>query len=404
LPLNSGGRIRSYYTLTHLLPRHHLHVVELHREGEAAVEIPPEQRYASEVEQVWFRGLPAWSRRRLPLFFWPIVRNFFARRRPFVIERYDSPALGQRIAELDQSGLYDLMVCDGLAAATAFAGWSKARRTPAILFQHNVEAVIWQRLATVHRSPIARIYFANHARRMREHEPRLCRLFNGVITLSDEDASYHRTRYGLDNVLGSVPAGGDVDIRGIPPAVLETPPAPLIAFLGSMDWLPNQDAVAWFIRDILPRIQISLPAAKMLVIGRNPPPYLSQLAAHHPSLELTGTVDDVSDHLRRCSLMVVPLRAGSGTRIKILEAMAAGVPVVSTTVGAEGLRLHSHQDLILADDADGLASAVLRVLTEHLLRRALAENGLRRVKEDFSWGQSAVCFEKLAAEVVGRSA
>ncbi|MDZ4287035.1 MAG: glycosyltransferase family 4 protein [Prosthecobacter sp.] len=397
-PRNSGGRIRSYYTLVHLLPHHHLHVVELHRPDDP----PPtngSSPYASRLEHVHFPGLPAWSRRHLPAFLWPLAKNLLASRSPFVIERYRSPALKARIAELDRSGEYDLIVCDGLAAATAFEGWTEQRRTPAILFQHNVEAVIWDRLAAVHRSPLARFYFANHAARMREEEPRLCRLFNGVITLSDEDASYHRTRYALANVLGSVPAGGSVDSRGVPETVRHTPAEPLIGFLGSMDWLPNQDAVAWFVRDILPRIHQSLPAAKLLVIGRNPPPFLRQLAATHPSLEVTGTVTEVSEHLRRCSLMVVPLRAGSGTRIKIIEAMAAGVPVVSTTVGAEGLPLRSHQDLLLADDADGIASAVLRVLTEDPLRLALAENGLLRVQQDFSWEQSATRFEALAAAV-----
>jgi glycosyltransferase involved in cell wall biosynthesis len=270
------------------------------------------------------------------------------------------------------------------------------------LFQHNVEAVIWDRLATVHRNPLARIYFANHANRMRLEEPRLCRLFDGVITLSEEDASYHRTRYGLTNVLGSVPAGGTVDPRGISAAVSEPPRAPLIAFLGSMDWLPNQDAVMWFVREILPRIQSTLPGSKLLVIGRNPPPFLESLAQMNRGLELTGTVADVSEHLRRCSLMAVPLRAGSGTRIKIIEAMAAGVPVVSTTVGAEGLPLRSNEDLLLADDADGMASAILRVLTDHSLRLALVNNGLRRVREDFSWEQSARRFDALSAKVALR--
>jgi glycosyltransferase involved in cell wall biosynthesis len=400
-PLNSGGRIRSYYTLIHLLPRHHLHVVELHRFGDPPA---PESTapYATQLEHVHFRGLPAWSRRRLPAFFWPLAKNLVAGRTPFVIERYRSAALAARIEELDQSGEFDLIVCDGLAAATAFEGWAAPRRTPAILFQHNVEAVIWDRLATVHRSPFARIYFANHASRMRAEEPRLCQLFDGVITLSDEDSSYHRTRYGLANVLGCVPAGGSVNPHGIPEAVRQPPSNPLIGFLGSMDWLPNQDAVMWFVRDILPRIQGSLPGAKLLVIGRNPPPFLTSLAATNRGLELTGTVDDVTDHLRRCSLMAVPLRAGSGTRIKIIEAMAAGVPVVSTTVGAEGLPLRSHQDLLLADDADGIASAVLRVLTEDRVRLDLAENGLQRVRRDFSWEQSAARFEELAAMAMKR--
>lgn len=397
LPLTSGGRIRSYFTLVNLLPRHRLHVMELHRHGEQAGD--SQVNYAHVLQRVEFAGLPAWSPRHLPKFFLPLLRNYILSEEPFALERYRSAVLTQRLADLDQSGNYDLIVCDGLAAAAAFEPLQHRRRTPAVLFQHNVEAVIWERLAGVHTNPLARLYFRSHARRMLQREPQLCRLFDGIITISEEDASYHRSRYGLANVLGAVPAGADVDARGVPRAVSEPTASPVIAFLGSMDWLPNQDAVLWFIHQILPRIVASLPGARLMIIGRNPPPHLHHLAESHVGIELTGTVADTTEYLRRCSVMVVPLRAGSGTRIKILEAMATGVPVVSTAVGAEGLPLHSNQDLLLADDADGLASAVIRVLTDNRLRLELARNGLSRIANHFSWTHSAACFERLIAEL-----
>jgi glycosyltransferase involved in cell wall biosynthesis len=119
------------------------------------------------------------------------------------------------------------------------------------------------------------------------------------------------------------------------------------------------------------------------------------MTAKDPGILFTGTVDDVTAHLRQCTLMVVPLRAGSGTRIKILEAMAAGVPVVSTTVGVEGLPLRSNEDLLVADDVPGIANAILRLLKDGNLRRTLAEKGMQRVLNDFSWKHSAVQFFQL---------
>ncbi len=396
-PLNSGGRIRSYFTLTHLLPSSHLHVVELHREGEPPQ--PESATYAHDLERVFFKGLPAWSLRRLPVFIWPLLRNLFFSREPFALERYHCEEFSLRVQSLAQSGSYDLVVCDGLAAASAFEGWSRKSPVPTLMFQHNVEALIWERLASVQNYAWKRFFFHVLASRMHRREAELCRLFDGVITISEEDACYHRETYNLANVLGCVPAGATTDARGVPEPVLHCTETPTIAFLGSMDWLPNQDAVVWFIKDIFPRLRQILPGVRLLVIGRSPPPYLLTLAGENSGVQFTGTVEDVSGPLRQCALMVVPLRAGSGTRIKILEAMAMGVPVVSTTVGAEGLPLYSNHDLLIADDVPGITNSILRLLGDDDLRKAMAENGLRRVTHDFSWAQSAQRFLDLTSSL-----
>ena len=396
-PLNSGGRIRSYFTLTHLLPSSHLHVVELHREGEPPQ--PERVAYAHDMERVFFKGLPAWSLRRLPAFLWPLLRNFFFSREPFALERYRCEKLSLRVQSLVQGGGYDLVVCDGLAAASAFENWDSKSPIPTIMFQHNVEALIWERLASVQHHSLKRFFFHVLANRMHQREAELCRLFDGVITISEEDASYHRETYSLANVLGCVPAGATTDARGVPEPVLRHSETSMIAFLGSMDWLPNQDAVIWFIKEIFPRLRQTLPDARLLVIGRSPPPHLLKLAGKDSGVQFTGTVEEVSGPLRQCALMIVPLRAGSGTRIKILEAMAMGVPVVSTSVGAEGLPLHSNHDLLIADDVPGITNSILRLLGDDELRKAMAENGLRRVTHDFSWSQSAQRFLDLTSSL-----
>jgi glycosyltransferase involved in cell wall biosynthesis len=393
LPLNSGGRIRSYHTLTHMLAHCRVHALELHRHGDAPGD--DSAPYAQVIEKVWFDGLPAWSRRRFHRFAWPLLKNVVASSEPFALERYRSAAFSKRVRELALSGQYDLIVCDGLAAASAFEGWKQENHAPTVLFQHNVEALIWERLATVQRHLSMRLFFQILARRMSHREPELCRIFDGVITISEEDASYHRDSYGLGNVLGCVPAGANVDARGVPESVLTPPAGPCLAFLGSMDWLPNQDAVTWFIDEIFPKVRRTVPDVKLVVIGRNPPASLLQLTGDDRSIQFTGTVEDVVLPLRECTLMVVPLRAGSGTRIKILESMAAGVPVVSTTVGVEGLPLRSNEDLLVADDVPGITNAILRLLNDNALRQALAENGMQRVVCDFSWQHSAECFFRL---------
>lgn len=397
MPLNSGGRIRSYHTLVHILDRCHVHALELHRHEDLPKtdQVP----YAHAIDRVAFTGLPAWSKRRLMKFAWPLLKNLLASREPFALERYRSDTFARRVKQMTLEGAFDLVVCDGLAAATAFEGWENERGIPAVLFQHNVEALIWERLATVQRHASTKLFFKTLARRMHQREPECCRLFDGVITISEEDASYHRDCYGLSNVLGCVPAGATIDPRGMPQSVREVSAAPSLAFLGSMDWLPNQDAVTWFVTEILPKLRRTVPGLKLAIIGRNPPPSLLRMADQVRDITFTGTVENVAAPLRECAIMVVPLRAGSGTRIKILESMAAGVPVVSTTVGVEGLPLCSNEDLLVADDVPGITNSILRLLKDHELRQALAENGMKRVMRDFSWHHSAECFFRLTASL-----
>lgn len=387
LPLHSGGRIYPYHLLVHLMQHFHVHVLELHGNGQPGTTEPVP--YANVCERVCSELMTDWSQRRFFRFVWQILRNFFASREPFLHVMYRSKELAQRARELVQSGQFDLVIADSLLVAPIFEGWEQQRRIPAMLLQHNVEALIWKRLAAQQRNPFMRFFFHHMAGRMRRREPVLCRLFNGITTISEQDATIHRDNYQLSNVLGCIPAGATPDPAGIPPAVLEQNTASLIAFLGSMDWAPNVDAVFWFIQEILPRIRQTLPETRFRIIGSNPPEALIRLGETAVGIEVTGSVEEVSTPLRECALMAVPLRAGSGVRLKILESMSVGVPVVSTKVGAEGLPLRDGHELLLADDAPEFSHAVIRLLQDNALRQTIAEQARQLVARDFSWQHSA---------------
>lgn len=259
---------------------------------------------------------------------------------------------------------------------------------PALLLQHNVEANIWSRMAALQRNPFTWLIYGEMARRMRRREPELCRLFDGVLTNSAHDADHHRETYRLPNVLGCVLPGTLPCQSQPPPAVLQQQDAPWIAFVGSMNWPPNIDGALWFIREVLPLIRQTRPDVRFRVIGHKPPPSLHQLAASTPGIEVTGTVPAVQPLLSECTVQVVPLRAGSGVRHKILESMAVGVPVVSTTLGAEGLYLRDEHEILIADDASALSSAILRLLNDSALRKTIAENAFARINRDFLWEHS----------------
>jgi glycosyltransferase involved in cell wall biosynthesis len=323
-----------------------------------------------------------------------LLQNVLFSTQPFVLDRYRNEDLARTLLDLDANGGFDLIVCDFLTPAVNFD--FDRIGTPVVLFQHNVEARIWERLAAEKSNPLVRLLFRDQAARMREAEKALSVRCRGVIAVSPEDAADFRVEYGLENVLGDVPTG--VDTAFFAPPVPRMPEPGLIGFLGSMDWMPNIECVHHFVRDIFPDVLARHPAARFLVIGREPAPSLQRLAAEDERIILTGTVDDVRPCLDRCEVLVVPLRSGGGTRIKIFEAMAQGVPVVSTTIGAEGLPVRDGETILLADDPAAFAKAVGDLLESPVLREHLSDHARDLLVRDHSWTAVAETFIRLLDE------
>jgi glycosyltransferase involved in cell wall biosynthesis len=182
-----------------------------------------------------------------------------------------------------------------------------------------------------------------------------------------------------------------VDIEYFAPNGWHEKPATIV-FTGSLDWYPNEDAVAHFVDEILPRVRAEVGAARFVVVGRNPSAKLRE-AAEAAGAVVTGTVDDVRPYLAEATVCVVPLRIGGGTRLKIFEALAMAKPVVSTTIGAEGLPVTPGEHLVLADGPEDFARAVVALLRDPARRRALAAAGRALVEQRFSWGRVALDFE-----------
>ena len=364
-PLNTGGRRRTHAMLEELAKEHDVTYLANLPEEQALASDEPGASYAQ--EKIWVRSRE--PRKGSPAFYRDLLANLLFSTRPYVLDRYENEELADRILQLDASGRFDLIVCDFLTPAVNFD--FDRLRTPNILFQHNVEAQIWKRLAGEKTNPVVRLYFRDQYRRMHEAERLLSRPFDGVVAVSEEDAAQFRDEYGLENVLGAVPTG--VDTEFFRPPEPRTPEPGLIGFLGSMDWMPNIECVHHFVDDIFPRIRREHPNARFRIIGRDPAPSVRALAEKDETVEVTGTVDDVRPHLDACEVLVVPLRSGGGTRIKIFEAMAQGVPVVSTTIGAEGLPVTDGETILIADEVGDLVMSVCRVLGEDEVGQRLSK-------------------------------
>ena len=213
-----------------------------------------------------------------------------------------------------------------------------------------------------------------------------------VIAVSETDAELMRSRFGIEQV-SSVPTGVDIEY-------FEKPESSSLlydlVFVGSMDWMPNVDGMRWFLAHVLPLIRQGKPDCRLAIVGRNPPQELLD-AAKDPGITVTGTVPDVRPFLWQSALSVVPLRVGGGTRLKIFEAMAAGTPVVATTIGAEGLPVRHGETIRIADTAQQFAADCLHLLAHPQDRQRMAQQAVELVRQNYSWEQVTKGFERLMA-------
>jgi glycosyltransferase involved in cell wall biosynthesis len=303
--------------------------------------------------------------------------------------------VARELRKLLQSEKYDVIVCDFLVAAGVIP-WDLP--CPKVLFTHNVEALIWKRHYEVARNPLWKMLSWREWRAMERAEKRYLREADHVLAVSQTDCDFFAKELPTEK-LTVIPTG--VDIEYFSPIAVEEEPGSLV-FTGSMDWMPNEDGIFYFAEEILPRIFEKLPNARLSVVGRKPSARLKALAATDPHhLHLTGWVDDIRPYLAQSAVCIVPLRVGSGTRLKIFEAMGMGKAIVSTTIGAEGLPVRHGEDVLLADSPDDFAQSVVRLLEDAAERRRLGNAARELVETKYSWGsvakEFATSLEKVAS-------
>jgi len=393
-PLDSGGKLRTYNMLRQLHRNHQVTYLSHFPVGADESVQAQASEYSS--HHIWVRWREV--RKRSPTFAWQLLRNLLFSSRPYIIDKYYSASYVDALRHQLERGGHDLVICDFPAPSLNLLRMdAESPKIPTILFQHNVEAMIWKRLAEAAGNPLKKAYFENQWQRMVRYERKICEFCDGVIAVSPEDAQTMRNEYGLNNVLGDVPTGVDSD--QFQEVHRERLPGNIV-FLGSMDWMPNIDAVQWFAQQIYPRISERLPSATLSIVGRRPSPSVLALAKADATINVTGTVPDVRPYLAEGSVCVVPLRAGGGTRIKIFEAMAAGIPVVSTRIGAEGLPVQDGTHCFLADEPQAFADRVIEVLQGAPAIGQMATTAARLVREGFGWEQVTEVFEKLCQKVL----
>jgi len=298
---------------------------------------------------------------------------------PYSVSKHHTARMEAAVEALWQRGGFDLLQVEW----TPFASHLRHSSIPHVIASHNIEAHIWQRRAAVS-GPAGAVYFRWQAAKMRRFEQRAFAHAAGVTAVSVEERA---TAEAWGAAEAQVVANG-VDLEWFQPRE-GAAVADRLVFVGALDWHANEDAVLHFVEAIAPRLRALRPQSRLQVVGRRPSPALQRRLRAAAGVELVGEVEDVRPHLGSASAVVVPLRIGGGSRIKILEALAMEKAVISTRVGAEGLGLEDGRHLLLADEAEAFAQAAAGLLGDGERARQLGRAGGERVRAQHSWDRCA---------------
>ena len=372
-PLEGGGQIKSYHTLRLLSAVFDVTLIAFIRREEEKDNIEPLRPLCRDIQTVL---LPRSKAKNAVAAATALLGN-----RSFIISRDTVPAMTEAVQKTLATGNFVAIHVDHLQMAPFVP---EKTALPVVLDNHNIEHRIPQRIAeTPGGSAAMRWYAAREWPRLRDFEIAACRRATRTLTVSGED------RDGLTALapdcagkIVAVPIGVDTDFFG---AAQRRTDSKTLLSIGTMYWPPNVDSMLYFCADILPKIKQRVPEVHLNIVGAKPTAAVRALADADPTVTVTGSVPDVRNWAADCGAFIVPLRSGSGMRVKILNAMAMGLPVVSTTVGAEGIDVRDGENIVLADGADAFADAVVRVLADVELAQRVAAGGRRLMEAHYSW-------------------
>jgi len=379
-PLDAGPKVRAYHMLRHLSEQHEITLVSFVRDDDRPEAIEHVRSICRAVHTVPMQR-STWRNLRA-------AGKGLLTGLPIVMARDEIEEMRKIVHRLASSNTFDAVHADQLSMSAYGLLAAQEGRLPALLDEHNAIYLLAQRMISGERNWTRRAVMAREARAFASYETRTCQAYDAVLTVTPEDRQHLLALYppeqqeALRDKFTVVPISVDPDaIRAVPhrPGV-----APTILHVGTMFWPPNVAGVLWFAREVLPLVHQRLPEARFVVVGKAPPPDVQALAAD-PRIVITGYVAELEPHLAEADVFVVPLHAGGGMRVKILDAWLWGLPIVSTPIGAEGIDVRDGKNILLAGDAPAFASAVCQLLTDDNLNRRVRVSGRNWVERNYSW-------------------
>ncbi|WNM63983.1 glycosyltransferase [Candidatus Nitrospira neomarina] len=387
LPMDTGGKIRTGKMLEGL--KKHFDITLL-----CHFESPKDEPYLGQVKKLCddFQYVLWKEVFKYSFSFYARVLAWNFSRYPISVKNDYSRAIEGKIAELVQNREFDLLICDFLQPTLNFRN---VMGFPTLLFQHNVESMIVKRHFQTARNAFMKMFWWAQWKKMERFEKKMCQQFNAVVAVSEQDKLILQKDFGVPNV-HAIPTGVDLIYFS---ADEKNPQGNSLVFVGAMDWLPNEDAIVFFARNILPRIRVAIPDVTLTVVGRNPSAYLRRTVEEYPEIRIVGRVEDVRPYIRQKSVYIIPLRIGGGTRIKVYEAMAMGKAIVSTRVGTEGLPVEHGKHVLLADQPQEFAKCVIRLLQDPIVRNEIGRSAREFVETRCGWNEAVKRFSEICLRV-----
>ena len=386
-PPRSGGPRRIHGLLTELARRHEVSILAFTAPGEATEEaLSSTREYCTEVVTVdndrLDRGVNQRQKRAIQL------RSLFSPRSYERLIHHD-PAFQRALNGMVGRTDYDVITAE-FAQMACYRVPPRARR---VLDEHNIEYDILRRTANAGRSPVRKVYNRANYLKLRREEQAAWQQYDGITLTSERDEAILR-RYAPGKPTAVIPNG--VDTEHFRPSDAPIEPGTIL-FFGAINYYPNTEGLLFFIDEVFPRVKRQQPGAQLWIVGQLPPPEITSRAAE--DVVVTGLVEDVRAYIERAAVVIAPLRIGGGTRLKIVEAMSMGKPVVSTRLGAEGLDVTDGEDILLADTAEEFAKQVARALRDGALAGRIGAAARRSAEAKYSWRGAAARLERFYEEL-----
>ncbi|HKK21281.1 MAG TPA: glycosyltransferase family 4 protein, partial [candidate division Zixibacteria bacterium] len=340
-------------------------------------------------------AVPAPDRRQSGIrFYLKLLANLFSNY-PYIVTSHYTAAFQSRLNELVEQEKFDLIICEWTPYAQFIKDITNSFK---VIVAHNIESTIWERYERNESNPLKKLYIGIQYRKVLAFERACFAWADGATAVTQQEA---KTIKSFGTPYQPTVIDNGVDTEYFAPRQTQINPCSIV-FTGSMDWRPNQDAAIFFATEILPLLKKEQPEIQAVFVGRNPPKQIVDLGKID-GITITGTVDDVRDYIASAAVYIVPLRIGGGSRLKILEAMAMQKPVVSTSVGAEGLEVTDRKDILLVDGPEKFAQSVLSCMRDEALSVRIAESGRQLVLDRYRWQQLGKKFSDYLQELGGRS-
>jgi polysaccharide biosynthesis protein PslH len=375
--------VRSYYTLRYLAQKHRVTLLAFSRPDDPQSGLDHLKEICDEVHTVPIQRTRIKDIKSLAV--------SLANGKSFIIQRDHVPEMAAKLVHLLEKGQFDAVHADQLwMAQYAIKAKASVPGMKLVLDEHNACYQIFQRLAEIEQNPIKRFFFEQEWRKLQRYEIETCAEFDHVVTVTqvDRDVICHLlAEKGVDQhqvSFSTIPICVDTqEVKTIRPKAESCN----VFHLGTMIYLPNITGILWFVHEVWPRILAKVPHMTLTIAGKNPPPEIQKLSNsnHHEGIRITGYLPDPKPYLEEAGVFIVPLLAGGGMRVKIIDAWRWGLPVVSTSIGAEGIDYSEGENILIADSPEDFANAVVRVLTEPDLAQRLRLNGRQWVEQHYDW-------------------